>query len=238
MLNFIKADMIRVLKKKSYIVIALTFITYAITLIIILNKNPESTDMAAGLLATAAELLIGIPVFIGVFNDDFHSKSMQTIIGFGTSRKRLVISRYCEFLVILAQAFALLSLMCFIMYAVTGNLAVSGPIFGELWKEFLVIALCASVSMLVVFGAHNTTFGLVLYVFLVADLLGLLLAGLQFVPFFAKHNIDPSSILPGTMIYTAINDGKPIYFVLAAVCYIALPLFLSIKLFEKKELEF
>ena len=32
--------------------------------------------------------------------------------------------------------------------------------------------------------------------------------------------------------------GKPIYYLIAAICYIILPLFLSVKLFEKKELEF
>ena len=238
MLNFIKADMFRVLKKKSFVVLtAIVFAAYAITLFISLKKDPELIELVSGLLSTAAILLIGIPAFIGVFTDDFNSKAMQTIIGFGVSRRRLVLSRYCEYLVILAQAFALISLMALIMVAVSGHVADSGALFAQLWKNYLVVAMCVSIAIIIVYGAQNTTFGLVVFIALAADLLSLVLTALSFVPFFSKHNIDPSLILPSNIIREAIDNGKPAFFI-AAICYIVVPLVLSIKLFEKKELEF
>ena len=239
MLNFVKADMLRVLKKKSYIIMtSLVFVIYAATLIVILAKSPEDAELVSGLLATAAVLLIGIPAFIGVFNDDFNSKAMQTIIGFGTSRTRFVLSRYCEYLVILAQAFALISLLSFILFAASGHLADSGTIFSSLWKEYFITVFCVSISMIVVYGAQNTTFGLVVFIALAADLLNLALTALSFAPIFSKHNIDPSLILPSILINTAINEEKPILYLVAVLCYIVIPLILTVKLFEKKELEF
>ncbi|MBR0413708.1 MAG: hypothetical protein IJI67_01390 [Clostridia bacterium] len=239
MFNFIKADILRVLKKKSYIVLsAIVLLAYAATLLIVLSKNPASVELVSGLLATGAVLLIGIPVFIGVFSDDFHSKAMQTIIGFGTSRRRLVLSRYCEYLVILAQAFAVISLVSLLLFAVTGNMAVAKPIFRDLWKEYLSTVLCVGAAMIIVYGAQNTTFGLVIFIGLAANILDLLLTGISFIPFFANHNIDVSLILPSNMLNQAMSNGKPIFYLFAALCYIVLPLVLSVKLFEKKELEF
>jgi len=239
MLNFIKADVLRVLKKKTFIVLtSLVLLIVAVTLIIVLNKDPRGVGVVGSLLAKAAVFLIGIPVFTAVFSDDFNSKAMQTIIGHGTSRRRLVLSRYCEYLVILAQAFAVISLLSLILFAVWGQVAVSGSFFGYLWKYYLITALCVSASMILVYGAHNPTFGLVIFICLVADLLDLVLTGLSLVPFFARHNIDLSLILPSNMLYEAIDNGKPVFYLVAFLCYIVLPLFLSVKLFEKKELEF
>ena len=217
---------------------SIVLVLYAASLIIVLSKDPNNVEYISGLLASAASMLIGIPVFVGVFNDDFNSKAMQTIIGFGTSRRRLVLSRYCEYLVILAQAFAVISLLSLILFVVSGNMAVAGTLFGQLWKEYLVTALCVSASMIVVYGAQNTTFGMVVFIILVADLLSFILAGLAFIPFFSKHNIDPSIILPSSLIYQAFYNGKPIHLLYAVLGYIVLPLILSVKLFEKKELEF
>ena len=38
-------------------------------------------------------LLIGVPIFLAVFSDDFKSKAMQTAIGYGISRSKLILCR-------------------------------------------------------------------------------------------------------------------------------------------------
>ena len=97
MFDFIKADILRILKKKSYIITSsIVFISYAATLAVMFVKHMEKFDLINSMLASMATFLVGIPVFNAVFTDDFNSRSMQTIIGFGTSRRQLVLSRFFE----------------------------------------------------------------------------------------------------------------------------------------------
>ena len=242
MLDFIKADVHRVTRKKSMIVMtALVLVIYAATLIIMLkvvNASAEGIDLVSTLLRDAAVLLIGTPLFTAVFTDSFNSKSTQAVIGFGTSRRRLVVSRYCEYLVILALAFLAISLLSLVLFAVTGCISISGPLFKELWKGFLIAAMCVNVAIIFVYGAQNPTLGLVVFICLVANVFDLLLTGLSFLPFFADHSIDLSLILPSNLLYQAFQNGKPVFFLYALLGYIVLPLIISIKTFEKKELEF
>ncbi len=238
MLNSIKADILRVLKKKSYMIMtSLVLVIYAVSLIISLSKSPESSGLITTLLSKAAMLMIGIPVFTAVFSDDFNSKAMQTIIGYGTSRRRLVISRYFEYLVILAQAFLAITLLCVALFGVKGQMAQIPEVLKDLWTQYLVTALSVNAAMIFVYGVQNATLGLVVFIGFIADVFGILFTGLNFIPFFMKHNIDLSVILPENIINEAINNGKPIYYLYAAI-YIVIPLILSIKLFERKELEF
>ena len=239
MFNYLIADMGRVLRKKSYIILtSFVLALFAVTLIILLLKSPGNVGLASSFLETIAVLFIGISVFAAVFTDDFKSKAMQSIIGLGTSRRRLVVSRYCEYLMILAQAFLVISLLSLILFIATGQISVAATLFRELWKGYLFVALCVTVAMMFVYGSQNPTLGLVVFVILIANLLDFILAGISFIPFFADHNINLSLILPSNLLYQAIDNGKPVFFVFAIIGYIVLPLFISVKAFERKELEF
>ena len=57
-------------------------------------------------------------------------------------------------------------------------------------------------------------------------------------PFLAKHNIDPSIILPGNLVYGAVNDGKLYLLLIAILVYVVAAVMISARAFENKELEF
>ena len=242
MLDFIKADIHRVMRKRSFVVMtALVLVIFAATLIVTLKfvKSPEEgVKLVSSLLQEVAVLLIGIPLFTAVFTDSFNSKSMQAVIGFGTSRKRLIISRYCEYLVILALVFLAISMVSLAVFVVTGHLSISGSLFRELWEGYLVTALSVNAAMVFAYGAQNPTLGLIIFICLAANVFALLLTGLSFIPFLAKHGIDPALILPSNLLYEALHNCKPMFYLYTILGYVVLPLFLSIKTFEKKELEF
>ena len=239
MFDFIKADILRILKKKSYIITSsIVFISYAATLAVMFVKHMEKFDLINSMLASMATFLVGIPVFNAVFTDDFNSKAMQTIIGHGTTRKDLVLSRHFEYSVILAQAFAVISLMILAISAATGQMPNGTSMIGYLWTEYLVVICCMGFSMMFIYSTQNTTAGLVVFIIMTTNVIGMAMAGMSFIPFLSRHNIDPSAILPSSLIYGATTNGKLYYLPIAFLIYVVAALIVSCKAFEKKELEF
>ena len=239
MLNYLKADIYRVLKKKSYLIAsAVVFAIYLVTLVVLLNKAADYLDMVNSVLADLGVIVIGITVFTSVFSDDFSSKAMQTVIGFGTSRRKLVLSRFIEYLVILGQALLALTIIILVLFAVTGHMPEVSSSIGYLWKSYLLAALSASVAMIFVYGMKSPTLGLIVFIAFIVDIFGLVFMGLSFIPFLAEHNIDPAAFLPGSLINAAFNEGKTIDLLYAFIGYIVLPQIIAVKLFENRELEF
>ena len=119
-------------------------------------------------------------------------------------------------------------------------------LINELWiRDFKILGfLC--LSLIIVYGTQKPTGGLVLFILLIAGVFGTMISAMDLIPFFDKHDIQPSKYFPSGVINSlqdAIMEkdevGKIVLLTLVfTVCYIIVPVFISIGIFDKKELDF
>ena len=280
MRRLIVTDMLRGQKKKSYIilmggvvvliillaVLAVFFATKAEKLIEIGSlENGKANFFLSAYSATEAFIpfMVGIPIFAAVFMDDFKSRTMQTAIGRGISRDKLILSRFIEVILMMVEAYIVFGITAAICGAVLG--ATAGGIAGLIGKMFLsavVIVAHISCAMFLLYLTQNPTVGLVFYILFEASVFKLLFSLLDSISFLKDNNISPKDWIPSG-IYTnasnyllgvaeinspeldlftpAIEQDIPkgiVYLLILIGAYIILPVILSQVVFRKKELDF
>ncbi|MCR5202729.1 MAG: hypothetical protein K6D02_06540 [Lachnospiraceae bacterium] len=223
----------------------INIIIMLIAAIIIKTVMKGDSNMFAGAFSIIGDMVftlsIGIPIFTTIFADDFNSKAMQASIGFGLSRTKLVLCRFIELVVLSYLVMYAYVLIITLIGCIFGYGSAAGDMLFDFFKNFsgysLVIICYAAIAMIAVYALQNATFGLVIYILLTSKVLGGILAGLSFVPFFAKHNINPSAIIASEIIIKILG-GKVLYLIPLLIGYVVVPLFITITVFKKKELDF
>ena len=275
MRRLVFTDLFRAQKKKSYVImmglVVALIIIVAIIAFVWPGKAAEESAKAERFLTlhdmvtTFIPFLVGIPVFQAVFTDDFKSRTMQTAIGRGISRSRLVLSRFLEACMLIVEAMAIFSVVTLIAALAVGT-SVSGTflLLAHLWVDASLIVAHLSVCMFLVYASQNTTLGLVFFILFSANVFGLLLKLVDSIPFLNDNGIEISKMVP-TGVHTNMsnylfgtkavfdttdiskllepaveaNFGKAlVYGIVFVGVYIILPVFLSQAVFRKKELEF
>ena len=257
MRNCIKADLRRVQKKVSFlvctgIVVVLFLLAGLLAKILPLRLGEiQGSAMTMDLYASAVlfffPLLTGIPIFSAVYSDDFKSRSMQTAIGFGLTRQKIIWARFFEGMLLLVETGIIYSaflVLTEVMNGVSGD-NIRKTLINELWIKDLKILGFLCLSLIIVYGTQKPSGGLVLFILLISGVFGTMISAMDLIPFFDKHNIEPSKYFPSGVITTlqdAISDGHAGKAVVAFVCfaafYVILPVFISIGIFDKKELDF
>ena len=270
MRRLVLTDLRRAQKKKSFFiclgVLVLLIITVAIVAVFFPTEGVENGKGKAftGFFSVVTGLfpfLVGIPAFQTVLSDDFKSRTMQTAIGRGISRRRLVLARFYEIIALLLEATIILTIfglgLGIILGASAGDL---GKMLGKEWFGVLLTLGYLAIGMLLLYATQNTTAGLVFFILFTANVFSLLLALLDMIPFLKDNGIKIAEIMPegvhgnaekylfgytpsasaaATDVAIAQDIGKGIlYTAIFIALYIVLPVFLSQVVFRKKELEF
>ena len=250
MRNCFVADLFRVQRKKAYLIcISITFALMIFASILAGTKVlrgdvSENYSLFVSLAVSFNSLLIGIPVFSAVLSDDFKSRSMQTAIGRGMSRTKLIITRFLEFILILFEAYVILTIFDFGL----GMIFDIDPhdikvVAFQMWVESAFIICCFAVAMIFVYLKQTGTVGLVVYILLACNALELAFTGLSQIKFFKDHDINlvdytidgmKSSVLDTTNS----TSTRVSWALMMLVCFIIIPLLLTTRIFKKKELEF
>nr|MCR5623851.1 hypothetical protein [Lachnospiraceae bacterium] len=208
MRNTINADIRRVLRKKSYyLLVSICLALLAIVAVIdILWKKDIFVSVSSYVCQLLFPFLLGIPVFLAVYGDDFKSRAMQTAIGFGLSRRKLILARYIEVILILIQSYVVVSLFTFLFGAITGSeMKEILKLIETYWYNAIQILCWMSLAMIIVYIMQNTTFALVIFIVLATGLVGTILQGISMVPFFVQHKIDLSVITSGRILQKAFD---------------------------------
>ena len=250
MRNVIKADLFRVQRKKSYIVmisiVSILMIGAALVAGFGIFKGDKSENFSVfmSFATTFNGLMIGIPVFSAVLSDDFKSRSMQTAIGLGMSRTKMILSRFLEILFIVIEAYIVFTIMTGALGLAFGiKKAVILDTIREMWIGSIQILVYAAISMIFVYLSQNGSVGMVIYILLCMNIVSLLFNALSQIPVIRDSKIDINDFLATGIIGKVTNAklaaGTRVGW--AAVlcgCYIALPLFITTRIFKHKELEF
>ena len=127
MIGLIRADLRRLLGKKSFLLVLL--ITAVIAVITILVEKKDFYNGLVFAMNRRADvtgfivLVVGITSFLGIYADEFSAKSFQAVIGRGIPRNKIVLVKLID---------------CTVM---------TGLVFFFLWALFCVFGLIRGVKM-------------------------------------------------------------------------------------------
>ncbi|MBO6163089.1 MAG: hypothetical protein J6O53_07525 [Eubacterium sp.] len=223
MKRIIFTDLRRAQRKVSYfvcigIVVALMIIVTIVAFIrpadaeaLQLSSETSGKGLAflnnIGIAYSMIPFLVGIPVFQTVFSDDFKSRTMQTAIGRGISRRRLVLCRFFEAIALLVEACLIFTVLSIVMGLVLGaSIGGLATMIGKLFFDLVLVVANTSVAMLILYLTMNPTGGLVMYILMAADVFRMLLLLADAIPFLKDHGIKLSNIVPGGVHTLAANN--------------------------------
>ncbi len=250
MLNSIKADLLRVQRKKSLIIMTLLTLGLCILFTALIGANVLKGDNSAlyttslNMILGLNTLLIGIPVFNAVFSDDFKSRSMQVSIGYGVSRTKMILIRFFEFLLTFVEVYIIFTAFVFLLGAAIGvDMDTMVHITERLWRDLLLSMCYCAFAMIFVYFTQNGTLGLVAYILLVTSAFTLVFSGIDMLPILRKHDISIAAItidgMYSSLFDTSLADAKRFMWgSLLIGCYVILPMILTIQIFKHKELDF
>ena len=248
MKNSIFADIRRVRKKKSFILMliiqcVLIICGFVIYRLVSPDGNlSEQYKMMTGAMMGMANLLLGLPIFLAVFSDDFRSHAMQTAIGYGLSRNKLIYARFFETLALLIEVTLVMDIVAIgtgLIYGVPFDTV--WYVISNNWIDLLPTLGYLSICMIPAYGMQSATFAMVLYILFIVDIPGAMLnAVTAFVPGMRNTHLD--WIIPEHLIMEVGKSGNYswgwIVWILIPLVYIVLPVWLATLVFRKKELEF
>ena len=254
MRNCITTDILRAYRKKGLliclgVVVALMVLSLVITMVHPFKSMGGTSGTFKSLTSAFYEFnafLVAIPVFSTVYSDDFKSKSMQTALGFGISRNKMILARFFECLILLIECHVFIMLLTFLFAAICGaSSSVIVGLTGELWIIALKILGFLCLSMILVYGTQKPTLGLVLFILLNADLFAFIVELIDMIPFLKDNDIKLHNVFPSGMIMNiddAAHAGKIgetiARIILFIAVYVVVPVIISMRLFRKKELDF
>ena len=250
MLNYIRADVKRILRRSSHLVpMLLAFIIFACTLYFP-NRNTQVT--AVTLVTSACSVLDWLVIFVGlfemiaVFAEDFKVKTMQVAIGLGISRNKVVLCKLLEVAVLLALDCIVMTLLTMGLGAVMGTsisfVVLKDLIFTLLIKCLLAQVVAVSLTMIVLFVTQSTILSIFVYVFVAAGTVNMLLSVM---PLFGMNALEGLNLHRLTLSYlvgsfhTRILLGTfEITSFVGILIYLGAGIFTTCKLFGKRELDF
>ena len=245
MKNFIRADLYRIMTKKSRIFLMM-LMAIGECLFLVLESFQSDSMIQVTLSIGAGELvyMFGIMLvnILIIYGDDLSAKNMQVAIGIGIERHEIVIGKWIDMALMVVLDVTFLSVIQF------GTVAAMGKLAGGFTVELAVIQqittavqiiMAVTLAMIIIFQTQKAILGVLAYIYLVLDITGTLIElGIQnrIVQRFQLWNISSASQSTIFMNKLAIGEFDIRNFVMILV-YLAIGIGGTSYLFRKKEIE-
>ena len=249
MMNYLSADLRRVLHKQSFTGAVGAFAAFFLILVFIYFHPSFTAEMYTAKTTSFLSffpLVTGVFVFLSVYADDFKCRSMQTAIGYGMPRGRLIPAKLLESAVLLLGAAAVIGLLVLCTPVVLGLapdakqlLSLVLTLAAELLRALGYLALSAVPAFL----SQDAAGGIIAYVLLSSKTVYIVLSMILGQELFVNTLGDMTKYLYTAQLYAvkaALAGGRPFALTLAAalLIYILLPTVIAMIGFRKKELAF
>ena len=236
MRQLIKGDIVRILRKKEIYIFA--FILYFILFAVKSKTEVEDQiDSFESMVALIGMLLCIIPVYLTVYGDEIRTGSMQTVIGRGLSRRKVIISKLIDCAILFTMMFMVFLLLFFVKNAIAGLVLTPKQ---NLMAFVYVLLTCIramayfALTGLFLFASWNVAIGLTACVMLVFINISLILVQ-------TNLHIPVHDYWIDGLISTAYSDlmigDFPWKLIVVAAIYIVGTVFVTIKIFDRKELD-
>ena len=243
MLNLFRGEVYRLFHKRNmYLYVGAVLLGFLVVTFMRSSGFNESSvvDDAANLFQLMPALLGGY-FFTSLFSDDLSSKNLITLVGYGTSRTQIVLTKLLLMVVFTIGAFGLLTGLHLAAFALLGYPATGaalGFVLAIVLQNVLLTVGFASVAAIVVYGTQKPTFAAVTYFMLAFNVVTMIIravSGLLYVDISGR-------LLSGTadniMLGMLTPGSWPIAPALEYLAYLILAIGAAIFVFKRREMEF
>lgn len=248
MIKLIRADIWRIIRKKSFnvfFIIALLYVLFRCWINYELYKEAYSAVVALVSAQKLFSIIVGVIIFNAIYADDFKAMSYVAVIGRGTSRVRVVLAKLID--AVLVAAF-MYGVTCFLStLVVTGAGLVFGETLTKAWFGSFVINFYKTIgyialSSMVVYITNNVPLGIItlLVQYILVPASNALFAMNETLRKFHIERLHYAGLADNALMDLLFGD----YFMAAAKLAFGLVVFfgtvvvVTTVLFDKKELEF
>jgi hypothetical protein len=249
MLDYLRAELYRLLHKKSfYIYFAAIALGYAaLSFIRSSSLGPGSFTDDAVNFSQWLPLLVGGFLFAAVYTDELGSRSLGAMVGYGLGKTRIICAKTLFMMIAAAVVLAVVPVMMAAVLAAFGAAPQADSLlaaYALMFKSWMVIVAYSAVASVVSFASQRTTFAIVAYLFLsvgiVSGLVGAALDSEAVVAVMPGLSSHMASFI-GLRASTALMAGDMAGFAVPLVewiVYVGLATFVATVVFKKREMEF
>ena len=249
MRRLIRADIRRILKKRSVILLFLIALGYLCFQVIgsFLAYEQDPFVAVQNMMSKIAmpEIILGLVILFGVYADDFRSMSYSCVIGRGLTRSKLVLAKLLDTVILSVFMYGIITLILSLSLKLMGctftprlSRAFYMTVLVTVYKTVGYIALSSMILYITNNIPLSTIFLLLLYI--AVPFSTLLFSLNPQVKAFHVERIHYAGIADNAFSDLLFGSvGMAIgTLLLGLVGYLGLVLFVTIKIFDKKELEF
>jgi ABC-type transport system involved in multi-copper enzyme maturation permease subunit len=249
MLNYLKAELYRLLHKKSlYAYLGALALAYA-ALAFIRTGGMDANAFSGDTLAFSQwlPLLLGGFLFAAIFTDELGAKSLTIMVGHGLGKGRLVLAKVLLMAITCAVLLALVPLFIAAVLAALGFAPGPGDIaasYALMLKAWMIAVAYSALAAIVAYASQRVTFAIVAYLFLSVGIIsGLVGAALDNATVTAILPDASSHLLPyiGARMSAAVAAGQWAQAAqsgLEWLVYVVIATAVAAVVFKKREMEF
>jgi len=243
MLDLFRGEVYRILHKRN-MYLYLGGIAFLYLLIVFIRSagftaNSVVTDAATLMMVLPA--ILGGYFFASLFSDDLSAKNLITLVGYGVSRIKIVLTKLILMAIFTVITFGAMFGLHLGAYALFGFAAtgVQLRLIAAIGLQFVLMTMgFTALSAVVVYGTQKSTFAVVTYFLLSFNVVSMLARAAAHL---ANIDINPHLIsgTSGQLMLSIANPGSG--FVapgLEYLAYLILAIVAAIVLFKKREMEF
>ena len=245
MMNYIKADLLRIAKRiPRYIVLVLGLAAFAAIILTAAEGKSvyEIVDTVTDVMPYICAIF-GIIEFAFVYTDDLKAKTMQIAIGHGLSRSRVVLAKWIEHTFMCLLDCILIVIEILVCSAIRGAMFSGEPaadVFLLMLFGVIKVIGATGITMIVVFVTFNPVLCIITYICAVLGIINMIFDII--VTIGPLENLELGRFLFSTLLETARSRALvgtvSVGHLLGVLIYLAVFYFITVKLFEKRELEF
>jgi len=202
--------------------------------------NQASVFDDANTMFSFLPALLGGYFFTSLYSDDLTAKNLITLVGYGTSRAKIVLTKLALMTVFTVVSFAIFTAIHFGIYTVLG-FAATGPVIGYVlaiaFQNILLTVGFALVASIVVYGTQRPTFAAVAYFMLAFNVVKMIFTAISTLANvdIVSHTLSGSA---GNIMLQLISGSYAAAPWLEFAGLLTLAIVASVFVFKKKELEF
>ena len=247
MLKLITAEIYRLLHRKTFFIyLILLAVAYLLIAFIRSGGFDENSILEDALIFfNFLPPVVGGILFAAIYNDDLNAKNLITLVGYGTSRTSIVLSRLLLMTLVSSIVFTLAPLMLFLTHAALGWTATASnmsTIYALAFKYLLLTLGYATISGIVVYGTQRTTTAMVTFVLcslnIIGGMLSALLASLLGSELASRISTHFMLGISNRAYYAISGDGSLLLPLAEFFIYLLIAVLVSIFAFRRKEMEF
>lgn len=242
MKNYFDADIKRIHSKRSYlIVLAVVYVLMAF-IAGLQCGNPDSYLSMADIIAGSMPIFLGTIVFFAVFQDDAKTGTMQVAIGRGLTRKQVIWAKVLEGLVLTVVYYLVAALILSLVPLVLPISLTAANVF-DIWsttvQSILDTFLFFNIGMIIFVACFKVNFAEITYILFAFSIIP---GALNVILGVCYSKFGMPNLLP--LLYDNMTGAfikEPLAHLgsgLGIIIYIVVSLWLTIRIFRKKELEF